>query len=303
MRGFSINKAGHSLEQVDYDSTKVNLLVNNPRMEIMDQLIKKDKMFYIYPSAHEEVLEFYYVLSGVFKCEDYDGEKVVLSSGDYICSQGLEEPVHFKTLEDVKLLIFSNEESFYHVSEKLAALEEVSKLVEAKDRYTAKHSQRVAEYSVGIARKMKMDTGHLKRLSRAAFLHDIGKVHVPEDILNKPGKLTEKEYEIMKKHPADGAAMVEQTYYKDLAPIIHQHHERLDGSGYPDGLKGDEILIEAKIIAVSDTFDALTEDRIYRKAWTAESALKEIKAHKGDLYDETVVELFEEVLREEGKID
>ncbi|MDZ5710797.1 HD domain-containing phosphohydrolase [Jeotgalibacillus haloalkalitolerans] len=303
MRGFRINKSGQSLEKVDFNTTEINLLVNHPKMEIMHQLIKKDKMFYIYPGAHEEVMEFYYVLSGSVKCEDYDGEKVILTPGDYICSQGLKEPVHFKTLEEVKLLIFTNEESFYHISEKLGALEEASKMVEAKDRYTANHSQRVAEYSVGIARKMKMDTGHLKRLTRAAFLHDIGKVNVPEEILNKPGKLTNEEYEIMKKHPADGAHMVAQTYYKDLAPIIHQHHERLDGSGYPDGLKGDEILIEARIIAVSDTFDALTEDRVYRKAWTAASALEEIKAHKGDLYDETVVELFEEVLREEGKID
>ncbi|AJD92824.1 phosphohydrolase [Jeotgalibacillus malaysiensis] len=303
MRGFSIKKAGQFLEQVNNDITKIDLLLNSSGLEIMQQYIDKGNSFYIYPGEHPEALEFYYIVDGHVRCEDYEGEKSELNSGDYICAQGLEEPVHFKVLEKVKILIFSSEESFYHISEKLTVLRDVAKKVEYKDRYTAKHSQRVAEYSVSIARKMKMDATHLKRLNRAAFLHDIGKVNVPEEILNKPGKLTEEEYKIMKKHPADGAAMVEQTYYKDLAPIIHQHHERLDGSGYPDGLKGDEILIEAKIIAVSDTFDALTEDRIYRKAWTPQSALEEIKAHKGDLYDETVVELFEEVLREEGKID
>ncbi|TFE01597.1 HD domain-containing phosphohydrolase [Jeotgalibacillus salarius] len=303
MKGFSINKAGHSLEQVNNDITKIDLLVNSSGMEIMHQFIDKDKMFYIYPSAHPGVMEFYYILSGKIRCEDYDGEKIEVGSGDYICSQGLEEAIHFKTLEEVTLLIISNEESFFHISEKLNSLRNVTDTVEAKDRYTAKHSQRVAEYSVGIARKLKLNTDHLKMLTRAAFLHDIGKINVPEEILNKPGKLTDEEYEIMKRHPVDGAEMVEQTYYKDLAPIIHQHHERINGSGYPDGLKGDEILIEAKIIAVSDTFDALTEDRVYRKAWTPQSALEEIKAHKGDLYDETVVDLFEQVLREEGKID
>ncbi|MFB1081686.1 HD domain-containing phosphohydrolase [Jeotgalibacillus sp. JSM ZJ347] len=303
MRGFHISKANQYLDQADYEYTKINLLVHAPNMEIMQHEIQEDRMFYIYPGDHPDTLEFYYVLSGKLRCEDYLGEKVELNPGDYIYSQGLNEPVHFKTLEDVKMLIFSNEESFHHISDKLKSLRDVAIKVEAKDRYTAKHSQRVAEYSVSIARKMKMDTAHLKKLTRAAFLHDIGKVNVPKEILNKPEKLTDEEYEIIKKHPADGAAMVAQTYYKDLAPIIHQHHERLDGSGYPDGLKGDEILIEAKIIAVSDTFDALTEDRVYRKAWTAESALEEIKAHKGDLYDERVVELFEQVLREEGKID
>ncbi|KIL42719.1 hypothetical protein KP77_33490 [Jeotgalibacillus alimentarius] len=303
MRGFNIKKAGQSLDKADYEFTKINLLVNASNMEIMHQEIKKNRMFYIYPGSHTNVLEFYYVLSGKIRCEDYHDEKIDLNPGDYICSQGLDEPVHFKTLEDVKLLVFSNEESFHHISEKLASLKNVAKKVEGKDRYTAKHSQRVAEYSVGIARKMKMNTSHLNKLTHAAFLHDIGKINVPEEILNKPGKLTEEEYEIIKQHPADGAEMVAQTYYKDLAPIIHQHHERLDGSGYPDGLKGDEILIEAKIIAVSDTFDALTEDRVYRKAWTAESALEEIKENKGILYDATVVDLFEEVLREDGKID
>lgn len=303
MRGFSINKSNQPLERVENKNTNLDLLVNGPGMEIMRQAIHKDKLFYIYPLKNPGSIEFYYILSGKIRCEDYDGQKVEVSPGDYICSQGLKEPVHFKTLEDVNMLIFSNEKSFFGVSEKIAALREVAEKVEEKDRYTSKHSQRVAEYSVSIARKMKLDAEHLIKLTHASFLHDIGKVNVPEEILNKPGKLTKEEYEIMKKHPADGAAMVEQTYYKDLAPIIHQHHERLDGSGYPDGLKRDEILIEARIIAVSDTFDALTEDRIYRKAWTAQSALEEIKAHKGNLYDETVVDLFEKVLREEGKID
>jgi HD-GYP domain-containing protein (c-di-GMP phosphodiesterase class II) len=140
----------------------------------------------------------------------------------------------------------------------------------------------------------------LDNINMASYLHDIGKINVPGEILYKPSRLTDEEYEIIKKHPADGAKMVKDTYYSEYATIIEQHHERLDGSGYPYGLKEDEILLEAKIIAVCDTFDAMTDDRAYRKAYEPNYAMDQIKSLVNKHYDEEIVNAFEEVLKEEG---
>ena len=127
-------------------------------------------------------------------------------------------------------------------------------------------------------------------------------MNTPIEILNKPGKLTKEEFEIIKKHPSDGADLVLETTYNYLAPIIEQHHERLDGSGYPRGLKGHEILLEAKIIAVTDTFDAMTEDRAYRKAFTPQYAMDELKRLSGSHYDPEIVDALESILKEEGTL-
>ncbi|EMF45950.1 metal dependent phosphohydrolase [Planococcus halocryophilus Or1] len=150
---------------------------------------------------------------------------------------------------------------------------------------------------------MKLRKEQTEGLLLASILHDIGKINIPEEILRKPGKLTNEEFDLMKTHPGEGAAMIRETPYADIADIIEQHHERVNGRGYPFGLKGDEILIEAKIIGVCDTFDAMTEDRAYRGAFSAEYAMAEINSLIGIQYDEEVVKAFEQVLKEEGKLD
>ena len=142
----------------------------------------------------------------------------------------------------------------------------------------------------------------MENLLLASILHDIGKINIPEEVLKKPSKLTNEEFELVKKHPGDGAAMIRDTPYADIADIVEQHHERVNGRGYPFGLKGDEILVEAKIIGVCDTFDAMTEDRAYRSAFTAEYAMAEINSLIGIQYDEEVVKAFEQVLKEEGRL-
>jgi len=155
--------------------------------------------------------------------------------------------------------------------------------IEAKDEYTKGHSEGVTRYSVAIARYMADYMGYAfeekfyEDLYIAGILHDIGKIGVPEMILNKPGRLTPEEYALIKRHPVDGVAIL-----KDLPELeesikgIRHHHERMDGSGYPDGLKGDEIPVIASIIAVADAFDAMTTQRPYRQPTSAEDAVAEI---------------------------
>jgi putative nucleotidyltransferase with HDIG domain len=301
VEGFRIGKKGSSLENVLYDSQKISLLARGDGVEVLLETIEKDRLFYIYPTEDPQALEFYLILSGEIECE-YNDEKIILGPQDYFTAKGITETIHFTALSNVSFLSVVTEPTFVNLSYDISALKDIVKKVEVKDRYTYLHCNRVAKYSIKIAQKMKLNRVQVENLNLSSTLHDIGKIHIPEEILNKPSKLTEEEFEIIKKHPSDGAEMIKETFYEEIAPIIEQHHERLNGSGYPKGLKGDEILLEAKIIAVSDTFDAMTEDRVYRKASNAQEAFDVIKSSIGTLYDKEVVTAFEKVLKEEGKI-
>ncbi|MBN2498600.1 MAG: response regulator [Deltaproteobacteria bacterium] len=165
--------------------------------------------------------------------------------------------------------------------------------LEARDAYTRGHSDRVALYSVTIAREMGMGGEQLANLNSGALLHDLGKIGVREEVLNKRGRLTDEEYEHIKTHPIVGAEIIgKMDAYKHLLPMIRHHHERIDGRGYPDGIRGDEICIEARIIAVADCFDAMTSKRPYRDPRSAEEAIAEIRKCAGSQLDPTAVGAF-----------
>jgi PAS domain S-box-containing protein len=166
-------------------------------------------------------------------------------------------------------------------------------LIESRDLYTGFHSNRVRDIAETIGLELQMSEAQRNELSFAAALHDIGKIGIPEHILNKPGKLTEEEYQIIKQHPAIGySALKDIDSLKTIAGIILDHHERVDGKGYPAGKKAAEISLAAKILSVADAYEALTADRVYRKAMTEESALKIIKDGSGTQFDPAVVEAF-----------
>ena len=146
--------------------------------------------------------------------------------------------------------------------------------IESTDRYTYGHCSRVAEYGLKVARAMGLDEDQMTTLRLGAYLHDLGKVRVPHEILNKPGKLTDEEFEIVKQHPVWGLELLAAVEFPwDIKPIIRWHHERYDGTGYPDRLKGDEIPLSAQIICIVDVYDALTTTRSYRAAMPKEEAL------------------------------
>ena len=170
--------------------------------------------------------------------------------------------------------------------------------VEAKDPYTRGHTQRVAALSVDLGQILRLSTEQLRVLNRAALLHDIGKIGVPDAILNKPGKLTDDEFDVIKEHPTRGYTMIAKVRsLKEELAGIRSHHERLDGTGYPDGLSGEAIPLMARIIGVADVFDALTSARPYRGAWSREQALALIDAEAGTRLDAAVVAALHTVLR------
>jgi HD-GYP domain-containing protein (c-di-GMP phosphodiesterase class II) len=139
---------------------------------------------------------------------------------------------------------------------------------EQKDYYTHEHGNRVQQYSVKIASEMGLCTEINYTLMLASLFHDIGKCFIPDEILNKPSSLNEVEFGYIKKHPTYSYELLKGKFVEEVADIVEQHHERLDGTGYPKGLKGDQIHIEAKIIAVADAYDAMTSDRAYRRAFS-----------------------------------
>ena len=172
--------------------------------------------------------------------------------------------------------------------------------VEAKDVYTKFHSQRVAQYSLGIAEVMDLPKEERDTIKIAGILHDIGKIAIPESILLKRGKLTEEEFNVIKMHTTFGNEILKPLrFFPQERMIVLYHHERWDGSGYPEGLEGENIPLAARILAVADSFDAMTSDRVYRKARSFEDALKEIKDLAGIKYDPYVVNAFDFFLRKE----
>lgn len=168
----------------------------------------------------------------------------------------------------------------------LAAMEALARTLEAKDRYTRGHSGRVAKYAVRLAAGLGLEDGFIENLRLAASLHDLGKIGVREEVLNKPGRLSPEEFALIKEHPLIGARILAPLApLRELIPWIKHHHERYDGGGYPDGLKGEEISLGARVIALADSFDAMTTDRPYRKALPLEVALEEVRRGAGSQFD------------------
>jgi HD-GYP domain-containing protein (c-di-GMP phosphodiesterase class II) len=165
-------------------------------------------------------------------------------------------------------------------------------ITEARDPYTAGHERRVGQLAVAIAAEMGFGKDALKGLQVGAALHDIGKIFVPAEILNKPGSLSDTEFSIIKTHPAGGYEILKVIRFPwPVADMALQHQERLDGSGYPEGLKDGEIMLESRILAVADVVEAMSSHRPYRAALGMDAALAEIKKNRGTLFDAEVVDI------------
>jgi putative nucleotidyltransferase with HDIG domain len=171
-------------------------------------------------------------------------------------------------------------------------LRELGAVLEARDAYTHGHSRRVTRHAERVAREMDLSPAEVAKVRTAAAVHDVGKLHTPRAVLTKPGRLTDEEYEIVKQHPVDGAAMVAEMGDPEITAMVRHHHERLDGGGYPDGLAAAAIPMGARIIAVADTFDAMTSGRPYRAACKHKVALDVLAKEAGTQLDPVAVDAF-----------
>jgi len=214
----------------------------------------------------------------------------------------LEEKVRIKTLhlaeraEELKI----SYEKIQLILE--GTVQAISKIVESRDPYTAGHQQQVACISCLIAQKMNLPESQKESIRIAGLLHDIGKIAVPSEILTKPGRLSKLEMEMVKTHSQNAYDILKTIEFSHpIAQIILQHHERMDGSGYPQGLKGGDILLEARIIGIADVIEAMSAHRPYRAALGIQTAIEEITRNRGILYDETIVDVCLDTYKAEGQ--
>jgi len=184
----------------------------------------------------------------------------------------------------------------------LDTIKALIRIIEAKDLYTSGHSHTVTRYALEIGRVLKLSREQMEMLKFCGILHDIGKIGIHDSILNKPFQLSPEEYELVKQHTLIGERIVKQIkFLKPGAPVIRHHHERYDGKGYPDGLKGRKIPLLARILSVADAFDAMLSDRPYRKGLPLQKVIKELKAKAGSQFDPEIVKIFCEIVEKRSR--
>ena len=290
-----VQQEGEYLDRVAKKTTQMYLLGKSEDVEIIKQTIAAEKVFNI-EASEDESYEFFYLLEGeVF----YPEEQKTLTPGDCISVQSGTEEAYFKTLTKVTFLDITTTAAFKSQQKQIQHLLSLNQEVAEKDQQIDEHCRRLQELSKRTGEQLGLGEKELFSLGYASFLHDIGKAKIPADILRKPGKLNDREWEMMKKHPQWGRDLIldhlSSSFFTRVAEIVHQHHERYNGTGYPQGLEGDEILVEAQILAAVDAYDAMIHGRPYQDNVPREEALQEIKRQQGAQFSPGVVKAFLEV--------
>ncbi len=200
-------------------------------------------------------------------------------------------------LKNLIMTYFNQHNNFFQL------INSFMRVIDAKDHYTTDHCNRVSQYTADLAKALGFNRLKIAKLVQIARLHDVGKIWIPDLILNKPGKLTKEEYEIVKLHSLKGMELLSEIKsFKDYLPIVRYHHERYDGTGYPDNLKGEAIPIEARLLAVCDAFDVMTYGRIYKPPMTKREVIEELKICSGSQFDPGVVKVLLKLIID-GKYD
>lgn len=298
MDGLFICKDKKYIDQVIGTST-LSLLAKKDNFEIMLYEMKADRPNSITPGDSPDLMEFYYILEGAVVIED-GADSVKLEKGNYFYVNNIKETIAVRTIEDTKMLYVSSQPVYNLLYTYTGELRSLLDKSEQKDTYTHNHSNRVQILSVKIVHKLGLSNEINYTIALASLFHDIGKFFIPDEILNKPSRLSDEEFNYIKMHSTYSSELLKGKFIEDIADIVEEHHERLDGSGYPKGLKGDQIRIEARIIGVADSYDAMTSDRAYRRAMTPKEAIEELKSLAGITYDKDVVFALEQVLMDEG---
>jgi putative nucleotidyltransferase with HDIG domain len=286
-------------ETVRLRGLTVSLLGKKDGTEILKHQLNKGQSWGIGPEDGWDALEFVYVAKGKMTCKKDEGD-IILQTGDYLSYPPVNELLFFIADEDTEFLYVTSQPVFYRYSDGMKRLLNMAIDVEKKDGYTADHCERILGLATKVGLQMHLSAPDMYILNAAAFLHDIGKIKVPIEVLNKPDKLTDSEWDILKQHTTHGREILEETenpFLIEAGKIVEQHHERWDGKGYPHGLNGEEIDIRAAIISVVDSYDAMTTDRVYRKRLSDEKAIEEIKNNSGTMYNPKVVDIFLNILQ------
>ena len=279
-----------ALEIVEHHGKEISLIVSDQKMPEMQGTEFLKQVSNEYPDIIKILLTGHLdvdaIVDSINDCHLY--QYIVKPFDPEVLKMTIEGGIQkFNLLNNKTVILKDLRELFYKTIKLIAAA------LDAKDPYTHGHSMRVTMYSMILAKKLNLDDTMLEEIETAGLLHDIGKIGIPQSILCKPGKLTNEEFEVMKSHPEQGEKMLKDI--KKLTLIsnwLRTHHEKWDGTGYPNGLKGEEIPLSGRIIALADTYDAMTSDRPYRKALSHETAIDEIKRCAGTQFDPVLAQLF-----------
>lgn len=247
----------------------------------------------------KEHIEIYYVISGKIILQPIDEpEKPVLAGGFFALNDRLDGTV-FSIPEDTELICYTNQPDYDAAHDTTVRVDSMLEELQLKDGDTRLHGERVRMLSMQAAANMPdFDGTKLEMLLQAARFHDVGKCRIPLEILIKPGKLTDEEYELMKQHSRYGAEIVGDMFDGEMAEVLLHHHEHYDGTGYPDGLKGDDIPLCDRVIAVADAYDAMVTTRPYHLGISREAAIAELKRCSGTQFDPKCVTAFIKSLKE-----
>jgi HD-GYP domain-containing protein (c-di-GMP phosphodiesterase class II)/HAMP domain-containing protein len=285
------------VEKVKISSEEIQTLKDNPETLLIS--VDENLAEYLVPLAKRGIKSF--LVLPLFLKENLAG---IISLGyvkqPYFSQEDLDQA---RRLANQVAVAFSNTRLIEELNElNWGTLRALARAIDAKSSWTAGHSERSTKLSIEIGKAMGLNKNELDNMRRAGLLHDIGKLAIPPEILDKEGILTPEELELMHKHPSMGTRILEPiAAYSEIIPIILQHHEFYDGSGYPNGLMGEAISLGARIFIVADTYDALISDRPYRKALDRKGAIKYIKEEAGTRFDPKVVEVFLSVMAKKGK--
>ena len=279
-----------ALEIVEHHGKEISLIVSDQKMPEMQGTEFLKQVSNEYPDIIKILLTGHLdvdaIVDSINDCHLY--QYIVKPFDPEVLKMTIEGGIQkFNLLNNKTVILKDLRELFYKTIKLIAAA------LDAKDPYTHGHSMRVTMYSMILAKKLNLDDTMLEEIETAGLLHDIGKIGIPQSILCKPGKLTNEEFEVMKSHPEQGEKMLKDI--KKLTLIsnwLRTYHEKWDGTGYPNGLKGEEIPLSGRIIALADTYDAMTSDRPYRKALSHETAIDEIKRCAGTQFDPVLAQLF-----------
>ncbi len=299
VEGLTVGRGDGDAERAAKQSLSADLLVQHRALEVTRHRITAGKHFYLDEASEWSGFEFIYILRGSLTLSDGD-DKTPLRAGDYIYHRGLPQRAFFRVAEDIELLMVSSPPSFHLVKDEIQDVMALARSVEEKDRATEGHCHRLERLAIRTGERLGLSGQRLVDLSYGAYLHDVGKVRVPDSILGKAGPLTDEEWVEMRRHPEYGAEMLrEKAFLKAASQIVVSHHENYDGSGYPHGSRAEEIPIEARVISVVDAYDAITSERPYQVAAAKSKAVQELRLNAGTQFDPRVVRAFLSVIGED----
>ncbi|QGQ94007.1 HD domain-containing protein [Paenibacillus psychroresistens] len=274
---------------------QLKLVSSGDGTEIIHHRLTAGSRWGLSPADGWEALEFIYILTGSLIWQSSQGKRT-LQVGDSISAQPIKTEAIFIAQTDCEFIYVSSQPVFYHYSQNAQELMKLTIDIEEKDGYTADHCHNIMNLSMLLGEHMGLSSNQLVDLNFGSFLHDIGKIMVPDNILGKPGKFTNEEFEIMKKHTTLGRKILYDTGLSNLKTagiIVEQHHERFDGSGYPYQLKGNDTNICSAIVAVVDSYDAITAKRVYKEAVPKEDALLEMERSRHKYHPDVMAVFFQ----------